>query len=63
MKAMDLMVSTEFAPRPKLMDPIEADHMHAIITANTLAKAREANSFNYIKELNMAAYMRANRKE
>ena len=58
LKAMDMHVSTEFIERPKLMDPIEADHLRAFILANAREKARKADSFNEIRALNAAAFYR-----
>ena len=61
LKAMDMYPSTEFTERPKLMDPIEADHYHAFVIANTRERTRQADAFNAIRELKVAAYMRANK--
>ena len=58
LKAMDMHVATEFMDRPKLMDPIEADHLRAFVLANAHEKAREADAFNHIRSLNAAAYLR-----
>ena len=62
--AMGLICNTEFKRRPKLMDPIEADHAAAFIIANAKEKKRvreeAADTMRHVRELNMQAYMRAN---
>ena len=58
LKAMDMHPSTEFMPRMRCPDPIEMDHMRAFVLANAREKAREKESFNHIRALNAAAYLR-----
>jgi len=45
------------------MDPIEADHLHAVQTANILAlreeQSREEQKMNALRMLNQAAYYRS----
>ena len=55
------MGPTDFLDRPALLDPIEADHLQAILTANAKEQAREANAMNVVRDLNLAAYNRANK--
>ena len=61
LKAMD-MGPTDFISRPVLLDPIEADHMHAILQANNKEKSREANAMNVVRDLNLAAHYRAHKE-
>ena len=61
LRAVDMYPTTEFTPRPALMDPIEAEHLHAMIVANMLERQREANAFKMLRELNMDCWRRANR--
>jgi hypothetical protein len=61
LRAMDLHPSTEFVARPA-WDPIEADHMQAILIANARSRAREtASPLDFVRKLNMDAYERANK--
>jgi len=63
LEAMDMSPSTPFRPRSALMDPIEADHLHAVQTANILAlreeQSREEQKMNALRMLNQAAYYRS----
>jgi hypothetical protein len=60
MRSMDLFPTAEFAERPPLADPIEADHLFAFATANARARAREnSDPMARVRELNQAAFARS----
>ena len=61
LRAMDMHCCNEFKQRPTLMDPIEADHLQAMLTANTREKQRERDTMRRVRELNQAAYYRSNK--
>ena len=57
---MGMYPTSEFKERPQLMDAIEADHMQAMMKANALERERARDTMKFIRELNAAAYQRAN---
>ena len=64
LKAMHMHPSTEFAARTAF-DPIEADHLRAMLVANAREREREIDRLHMMRErlraLNLAAYERANK--
>ena len=63
MRSINKYPCQEFVERGPLMDPIEADHTYAGIIATNRERKAEAyfHSMDYIRELNHAAYLRANK--